>query len=65
MLLVEMVVFGKWLIIVGDFDVDGVISILLCMLVLCMMGFDNVDYFVLNCFDFGYGLSVLIVDVVK
>ena len=58
-------VSGKRLIIVGDFDADGATSTSLCMLALRMMGFDNVDYLVPNRFDFGYGLSVPIVDVAK
>lgn len=52
------------IIVIGDFDVDGVISIFLCMLVLVDMGVKWVDYLVLNCFDFGYGLLFEIVDVV-
>ena len=64
-LLAETVVSGKRLIIVGDFDADGATSTSLCMLALRMMGFDNVDYLVPNRFDFGYGLSVPIVDVAK
>ncbi|BFT29222.1 single-stranded-DNA-specific exonuclease RecJ [Alteromonas sp. D210916BOD_24] len=54
---------NKRLIIVGDFDADGATSTAVCMLALRMMGHENVDYLVPNRFDFGYGLSVPIVDV--
>lgn len=54
---------NKRIIIVGDFDADGATSTSVCILALNMMGFRNVDYLVPNRFDFGYGLSVPIVDV--
>lgn len=54
---------NKKLIIVGDFDADGATSTSVCILALRMMGYVNVDYLVPNRFDFGYGLSVPIVDV--
>ncbi|NVJ51195.1 MAG: single-stranded-DNA-specific exonuclease RecJ [Gammaproteobacteria bacterium] len=49
-------------IIVGDFDADGATSTALLMLGLKTMGWQNVDYVVPNRFEFGYGLSVGIVD---
>ncbi|WP_159534363.1 MULTISPECIES: single-stranded-DNA-specific exonuclease RecJ [Alteromonas] len=55
----------KTLIIVGDFDADGATSIAVCIHSLQMMGFTKVDYLVPNRFDFGYGLSVPIVDIAK
>ena len=53
---------NKRIIIVGDFDADGATSTSVCILALRAMGFDNVDFLVPNRFDFGYGLSVPIVD---
>lgn len=54
---------NKRLVIVGDFDADGATSTAVCLLALRMMGYTNVDFLVPNRFDFGYGLSVPIVDV--
>ncbi len=54
---------NKRLIIVGDFDADGATSTAVCILAMRMMGYHNVDFLVPNRFDFGYGLSVPIVDV--
>ena len=62
-LLANAVEQNKRIIIVGDFDADGATSTSVCILALNMMGFRNVDYLVPNRFDFGYGLSVPIVDV--
>lgn len=53
-----------WIIVVGDFDVDGVISMVLSVLVMCLFGCSNIDYLVLNCFEDGYGLSLEVVDQV-
>lgn len=64
-LLASTIATNKRLIIVGDFDADGATSTALCILALRMMGFTNLDYLVPNRFDFGYGLSVPIVDVAK
>ena len=64
-ILATIIANNKRLIIVGDFDADGATSTALCILALRMMGFANVDYLVPNRFDFGYGLSVPIVDVAK
>ena len=62
-LLADTVEQNKRLIIVGDFDADGATSTSVCMLALKMMGHTNADFLVPNRFDFGYGLSVPIVDV--
>jgi len=62
-LLADTVEQNKRLIIVGDFDADGATSTSVCMLALKMMGHNNADFLVPNRFDFGYGLSVPIVDV--
>ena len=64
-LLADTVINNKSLIIVGDFDADGATSIAVCTLALRMMGFQRVDFLVPNRFDFGYGLSVPIVDVAQ
>lgn len=50
------------IIIVGDFDADGATSTALAMLVLEKMGFDHVGFMVPNRFEYGYGLSEVIVD---
>jgi len=62
-LLADTVEQNKRLIIVGDFDADGATSTSVCMLALKMMGHSNVDFLVPNRFDFGYGLSVPIVNI--
>jgi single-stranded-DNA-specific exonuclease len=62
-LLADAVEQNKRIIIVGDFDADGATSIAVCLLSMGLMGFNNIDYLVPNRFDFGYGLSVPIVDV--
>jgi len=53
------------IIVVGDFDVDGATSTAVLLRCLARLGFDNVDYLVPNRFDFGYGLSVPIVDIAR
>ncbi|WP_334063495.1 single-stranded-DNA-specific exonuclease RecJ [Alteromonas genovensis] len=62
-LLADAVEQNKRIIIVGDFDADGATSIAVCLLSMGLMGYNNIDYLVPNRFDFGYGLSVPIVDV--
>ncbi|TKB04689.1 single-stranded-DNA-specific exonuclease RecJ [Alteromonas portus] len=61
-ILAHAVVQNKRIIIVGDFDADGATSTSVCILALRAMGYHNVDFLVPNRFDFGYGLSVPIVD---
>ena len=61
-ILANAVVQNKRIIIVGDFDADGATSTSVCILALRAMGYHNVDFLVPNRFDFGYGLSVPIVD---
>lgn len=61
-ILANAVVQNKRVIIVGDFDADGATSTSVCLLALRAMGYHNVDFLVPNRFDFGYGLSVPIVD---
>ncbi|MCB1614745.1 MAG: single-stranded-DNA-specific exonuclease RecJ [Pseudomonadales bacterium] len=53
------------IIIVGDFDADGATSTALAVSALKAMGFSQVDFVVPNRFDFGYGLSPAVVDLVR
>jgi len=50
------------ILILGDFDVDGATSTALAVDALRQFGALHVDYLVPNRFEFGYGLSVEIVD---
>lgn len=50
------------ILILGDFDVDGATSTALAVDALRQMGAQDVSYLVPNRFEFGYGLSVEIVD---
>lgn len=52
------------IVVVGDFDADGATSSALCVLALREMGCRKVDYVVPNRFDFGYGLTSPVVDLV-
>jgi single-stranded-DNA-specific exonuclease len=53
----------KWyIIIVGDFDVDGATSTALTVEALKLFGFDNVSYIIPNRFTSGYGLTKEIVE---
>lgn len=61
--LLPVVMSGKRLLIVGDFDVDGATSTALAIRALRMMGATRVDYLVPNRFDFGYGLTPELVAV--
>ncbi|WP_435277170.1 single-stranded-DNA-specific exonuclease RecJ [Psychrobium sp. nBUS_13] len=62
-LLFKAIVNYQKITIVGDFDADGATSTALSMLTLRRFGAKHVDYIVPNRFDFGYGLSVPIVDI--
>jgi single-stranded-DNA-specific exonuclease len=61
-LLAEGVVGRKRILIVGDFDADGATGTALAVLSLRAMGCDTIDYRVPNRFEFGYGLTVPLVD---
>lgn len=61
--LLPVVLSGKRLLVVGDFDADGATSTAVAIRALKMMGAQQVDYLVPNRFDFGYGLSPELVDV--
>lgn len=62
-LLFSAIINNQRITIVGDFDADGATSTALSMLTLQRFGARQVDYIVPNRFDFGYGLSVPIVDI--
>ena len=62
-LLFEAITNQQKIIIVGDFDADGATSTALSLLTLRRFGAADVDFIVPNRFDFGYGLSVPIVDI--
>ena len=63
--LLPVVLEGKSLLIVGDFDVDGAASTALAIRCLRMMGARRVDYLVPNRFDYGYGLSPELVELAR
>lgn len=61
-ILASMVMAQKKIIIIGDFDADGATATALAVTALKTMGALHVDFLVPNRFDFGYGLSVGIVE---
>ena len=61
-LLADAVTEDKQILIVGDFDADGATGTALAMLSLAAMGCGKVDFRVPNRFEFGYGLTVPLVD---
>ncbi|XXN62548.1 single-stranded-DNA-specific exonuclease RecJ [Enterobacter ludwigii] len=63
-LLHQMLLAGKRIVVVGDFDADGATSTALTVLALRRLG-GNVDYLVPNRFEDGYGLSPEVVDQAK
>ena len=62
-LLASMVTAQKKIIVIGDFDADGATASALAVSALRAFGAKHVDFLVPNRFDFGYGLSVGIVEV--
>ena len=52
------------IVIVGDFDCDGATSTALAVKALTAFGAESVDFMVPNRFEYGYGLTPEIVDVV-
>lgn len=62
-LLYQAYLTQKKIVIIGDFDADGATSTALSVLSLRALGFNNVDYLIPNRFDYGYGLSIEIVDL--
>ena len=61
-ILADAVVTGQSILIVGDFDADGATGTALAVRALHMMAATRVDFRVPNRFDFGYGLSVALVE---
>lgn len=61
-LLAEAVVGNKTILIVGDFDADGATGTAVAVRALHLMGATQVDFRVPNRFEFGYGLSVALVE---
>jgi len=61
-LLADAVSGDQQVLIVGDFDADGATGTALAMLSLEAMGCRKVDFRVPNRFEFGYGLTVPLVD---
>ncbi|MBT8040076.1 MAG: single-stranded-DNA-specific exonuclease RecJ [Gammaproteobacteria bacterium] len=61
-LLAEAVMDGQSILVVGDFDADGATGTALALLSLRAMGCRRVDFRVPNRFEFGYGLSVPLVE---
>lgn len=61
-LLADAVTSGQRIRVVGDFDADGATGTALAMLSLGAMGCGTADFRVPNRFEFGYGLSVPLVE---
>ena len=61
-ILAEAVVSGQSILIVGDFDADGATGTALAVRALKLMAATRVDFRVPNRFEFGYGLSVALVE---
>jgi len=61
-LLADAVSQDQKVLIVGDFDADGATGTALAMLSLAAMGCGKIDFRVPNRFEFGYGLTVPLVD---
>jgi len=60
--LAEAVTGGQSILVVGDFDADGATGAAVAVLALQAMGCGKVDFRVPNRFEFGYGLTVPLVD---
>lgn len=63
-LLYQALVAQQHVVIVGDYDADGATSTALMMLALRSFGFKQLTFLVPNRFDFGYGLSPEMANVV-
>lgn len=61
-LLADAIMERREILIVGDFDADGATGTALGVLALQAMGCETVDFRVPNRFEFGYGLTVPLVD---
>jgi len=64
-LLADAVMQDRSILIVGDFDADGATGTALALLALRAMGGKRVDFRVPNRFEFGYGLTVPLVDTLQ
>jgi len=60
--LIEAFVANERIVIVGDYDCDGATSTSVAMLGLAGLGFTHIDYVIPNRMEYGYGLSVPIVE---
>lgn len=63
-LLYQALIQQQHVVIVGDYDADGATSTALMMLALRSLGFKQLTFLVPNRFDFGYGLSPEMANVV-
>jgi len=61
-LVANAVMQGKRILVVGDFDADGATGTAVAILSLRAMACEQLDFRVPNRFEFGYGLSVPLVD---
>jgi single-stranded-DNA-specific exonuclease len=61
-LLADAVTSERSILVVGDFDADGATGTTVAVLALQAMGCSRVDFRVPNRFEFGYGLTVPLVD---
>ena len=64
-LVAEAVMRGQRILIVGDFDADGATGTAVAILSLQAMACEQLDFRVPNRFEFGYGLSVQLVDTLR
>lgn len=61
-ILADAVINGDHILVVGDFDADGATGTALALLSLQAMGCKHADFRVPNRFEFGYGLTVALVE---
>ena len=61
-ILADAIVAGQSILIVGDFDADGATGTAVAVRALNLMAAFNVDFRVPNRFEFGYGLSLALVE---
>jgi single-stranded-DNA-specific exonuclease len=61
-LLADAIIAGQSILVVGDFDADGATGTAVAMLGLRAMGSQSVSFRVPNRFEFGYGLTLPLVD---
>ena len=64
-ILADAVVAGQRILVVGDFDADGATGTAVAVRALEMMGAANVHFRVPNRFEFGYGLSLGLVETLS